>query len=115
MYRTRSDTSSGLRYTIAEASQGTSATGTAEGDIPSLDLHDQEHMADFTHHEFPTGVSWAPETMDINGRKDRRVMCVVAQDKKRYRIYHVDSHPDLDELESVGNDGSNDIMLEDES
>ena len=89
--------------------------GTSKGGTTSLNLQDQEHMAEFTRHVFPVGVSWAPETMDINGRKGRRVMCVVAQDKKRYRIYDVDSHPDLEELENVGDDGNDDVMLDDES
>ncbi len=42
-------------------------------------------------------------------------MCVVAQDKKRYRMYDVDSNPDLEEPEDRRDSGSDDIMLEDES
>ena len=114
-YRTKSDASGGLQYTAAEASPGKGVTGLTEADAPSLDLQDQEHMAGLTRHVFPGGDSWAPEKMDINGRKGRRVMCVVARDKKRYRIYDVDNYPDLEEPENIGDDGDDDVMLEDGS
>ena len=117
-YRKEPDASSSLLYVTAEAAQRKSVAGTAMGytDIAaSLNLQNPERMAEFTKHIFPTGVSWAPEKMDINGRTGRRVMCIVAQDKKRYRIYDVDRNPNLEEREGGKEDGNDDLMFEDES
>lgn len=117
-YRKELDASSGLLYVTAEASQGKSVAGIAKGypDIAaSLDLENSEHMPELTRHIFPAGVSWAPEKMDINGRKGRRVMCIVAQDKKSYRIYDVDRNPDLEEREGGRDHQNDDLMFEDES
>lgn len=42
-------------------------------------------------HTFPKGLSWTPERLEVNGRKGRRVVCVVAQDKIHYRIFDLDT------------------------
>lgn len=52
--------------------------------------------------------------MDINGRKGRRVICIVAQDKKRYRMYDVDSNPDVEEPEDGKDSEGDENMLEEE-
>ena len=59
--------------------------------IPSIDLADPEHLRTYTWLEFPPGVSWTPERMEVNGRKGRRVICIVAQDNFHYRVYDLDS------------------------
>ena len=117
-YQKKTDASSGLLYITAEGSQGNSVATSNEsytGATASLDLQDPERLAEHTRHIFPAGASWGPERMDVNGRKGRRVMCVVAQDKKRYRIYDVDSNPDLEEPQDITDDGGDDVILEDES
>ena len=101
-----------------QTAHGLGVADKAQGDTSiaaSLDVRDPEQMARLTRHIFPAGISWAPEKMDINGRKGRRVMCVVTQDKKRYRMYDVDSNPEVEEKEDGLDDGSDDIMLEEES
>ena len=48
-------------------------------------------------HTFPHGLEWAPEKIEINGRKGRRIVCVLAKDKINYRIYDIDSANEQDE------------------
>lgn len=112
-YRKNTDASSGLEYTT-QALEGKSVAESAKSVTASLNLQDTEQAAQHTRHTFPPGVSWAPEKMDINGRKGRRVICVVAQDKKRYRMYDVDSNPDVEEPEDGRDYGSDEEMLEGE-
>ena len=47
-------------------------------------------------HTFPQGPEWAPEKIEINGRKGRRIICVLAKDKINYRIYDIDSANETD-------------------
>jgi anaphase-promoting complex subunit 4 len=42
-------------------------------------------------------LEWAPERIEINGRKGRRIICVLAKDKTNYRIYDIDSVDEQDE------------------
>ena len=42
-------------------------------------------------HTFPAGPIWTPECIEINGRKGRRAVCVLAQDRLRYRVFDLDS------------------------
>ena len=46
--------------------------------------------------EFPAGVSWAPERIEVNGRKGRRVVCVFAQDRFHYRVYDLDGAAEVE-------------------
>lgn len=82
------------------------AKGTAEraNTIPSIDLADPEHLRTYTWLEFPSGVSWTPERMEVNGRKGRRVICIVAQDNFHYRVYDLDSATETQELDPEGSD-----------
>ena len=75
--------------------------------IPSIDLADPEHLRTYTWLEFPPGVSWTPERMEVNGRKGRRVLCIVAQDNFHYRVYDLDSATEPQEL---GPEGSDELM-----
>jgi anaphase-promoting complex subunit 4 len=49
-------------------------------------------------HTFPPGPEWAPEKLEINGRKGRRIVCVLAKDKKNYRVYDIEAADDFDEI-----------------
>jgi len=102
-----------LKYTT-QALQGKSVAESAKSLTASLNLQNSEQAAQHTRHTFPPGVSWAPEKMDINGRKGRRVICIVAQDKKRYRMYDVDSNPDVEEPEDGRDSEGDENMLEEE-
>ena len=76
--------------------------------VPTIDLSDPEQLRSYTWHEYPSGVSWAPERLEVNGTKGRRVICVLAQDRFHYRIYDLDSYPSLKDANS---DGSDEIMF----
>lgn len=62
------------------------------GNIPpgvnSYDLKESSHLL---RHTFPKGPTWTPERMEINGRKERRAVCVLAQDALHYRVFDLDS------------------------
>lgn len=54
-------------------------------------LSDPKEMEEHTWIEFGPGVSWTPQRIEINGRKGRRVACVLAEDGFHYRVYDVDN------------------------
>ena len=41
--------------------------------------------------EFDRGVSWTPQRLEVNGRKGRRAVCVLAEDLFHYRVYDLDA------------------------
>lgn len=51
----------------------------------------EKNVHHHVRHTFPQGLEWAPEKIEINGRKGRRIVCVLAKDKINYRIYDIDS------------------------
>ncbi|EOD47257.1 putative anaphase-promoting complex component cut20 apc4 protein [Neofusicoccum parvum UCRNP2] len=67
-------------------------TGTAPPDqirhIWSLDT--AEDWQPLVRHVFPASERFAPVKIDVNGRKDRRVVCVLGDDLKHYKIYDLD-------------------------
>ena len=75
-----------------------------------VDLADPKTCRVRTWLEFPEGISWAPESLVVNGRKGRRVIGVLAQDKLRYRIFDLDSSSDASNTEDAGTDGSDEAM-----
>lgn len=94
---------------MAKDHSGTKASdepGRIDG-MPSIDLSDRESLDARTWQELPAGVSWTPERMEINGRKGRRVICVLAQDHFHYRIYDLDSST---ETLATGTERSDEIM-----
>ena len=66
----------------------------------TVDLSDSDVASVYTWQECPDGVSWTPERMEINGRKGRRAICLLAQDRFRYRVYDLDSSLDIGEMMS---------------
>ncbi|KAF2143445.1 uncharacterized protein K452DRAFT_248016 [Aplosporella prunicola CBS 121167] len=54
------------------------------------DLSTPEARRPFVRHVFPAGERFTPLRIDVNGRKDRRVVCVVGDDLKHYKIYDLD-------------------------
>ncbi|EKG12239.1 hypothetical protein MPH_10646 [Macrophomina phaseolina MS6] len=49
-----------------------------------------ETWAPFVRHVFPASERFTPLKIDVNGRKDRRVVCVLSDDLKHYKIYDLD-------------------------
>jgi len=78
--------------------------------IPSVDLTRPEHLSAYTWQEVPTGVSWTPQRIEVNGRRGRRVICVVAEDGFHYRVYDLDSSPGIHEKEDSKTEGSDEFM-----
>lgn len=77
-------------------------------DAYSIDFSDHEQVKTHLWHEFPQGVCWTPDRIDVNGRKGRRVVCVFAQDKFHYRIYDLDGSNEVEEMQ----DGEDDNMMQ---
>ncbi|MCJ1284818.1 hypothetical protein MMC26_004155 [Xylographa opegraphella] len=78
------------------------------------DLSTQDAMKHYIQHTFPSGSSWTPERIEVNGRKGRRAVCVVAQDRTRYRIYDLDPPKAEDGLDGAGagsNEGTADYDI----
>ena len=80
-------------------------------DRSSIDLSCPDVASAYTWHEFPEGVSWAPERIEVNGRKSRRVVCVLAQDRFHYRVYDLDNSGGGEETQDVGVEGSDEVMF----
>lgn len=76
----------------------------------SIDLSTPETASAYTWLEFPEGALWTPERMEINGRKNRRVICVLAQDRVHYRVYDLDSSSGHEEAQDTKTEGSDEVM-----
>lgn len=93
-YRKKTISSEGLSYTRVSKTDDTNFQGGPEfyeAISPSIDFSQQENMDQFVQHRFPSGLAWTPERIEVNGRRGRRVICVVAKDETRYRIHDLDS------------------------
>ena len=55
------------------------------------ELWSDEDLRPFVRHTFAKGLSETPLKLEVNGRKGRRVVCVVFDDKIHYRIFDLDS------------------------
>lgn len=60
----------------------------------TFDFSDSDVVSAYTWLEYPEGVSWTPERMEINGRTGRRAICVLARDRFHYRVYGLDNETD---------------------
>ena len=80
------------------------------GDHLSIDLSAPDTASAYTWLEFPEGAFWTPERVEINGRKNRRVICVLAQDRVHYRVYDLDSSTGNDEAQNTRTEGSDEMM-----
>lgn len=111
-YREIADASGTLAYVaINENNVGHGMDG--NDDYSSIDLSCPDVASAFTWHEFPEGVSWAPERMEVNGRKGRRAICVLAQDRFHYRVYDLDSSGGSsagEEIQDVRTETSDEVM-----
>ncbi|KAL9011267.1 MAG: hypothetical protein Q9173_003875 [Seirophora scorigena] len=85
-YRPRDRFSSSLLYRAYRPQWEENSTETH-----SIDLRNPKEVAARTIHRFPAGKAWAPQRMEINGRKGRRILCLLAEDNLHYRQYAIDS------------------------
>ena len=92
-YKGRRDDKIGLEFMNIEAGHTRTNNGKSDRDhLSRLDLTNPLHYEACTWLQFPLGASWVPESIEVNGRKGRRVVCVLAQDRVHYRIFDLDSH-----------------------
>ena len=80
-------------------------------DHSSFHLPGPDVASELTWQEFPEGVSWTPEKMEVNGRKGRRAICVLAQDRFHYRVYDLDSPLGGDGVRETETEGSDELMF----
>lgn len=101
-YDQKSGAADGLRYVRApEFSEDGSEGGSENLSTASLNMNvlDSHVMGQFTQLSFPTDSTWMPKRIEINGRKGRQAICVLASDEKSYRIYDMENLREVDEPE----------------
>ena len=108
-YRKRSGSTSGVSY--ASISPKHNHTKSPE---TFTDLSTHDAMKHYIQHTFPTGPAWTPERIEVNGRKGRRAICVVAQDRMHYRIYDLDPPKADDGVDSGGAGDPNEATADDD-
>lgn len=94
-YRKRKKPTNGLTYSTAVELKESNISSKITSHV-SLSV--EENGSPHVRHTFPKGLEWAPEKIEINGRKGRRIICVLAKDKVNYRIYDIDSGREQGEI-----------------
>ena len=89
------------------------ADGVEEATTDEIHPFDPELLPHYLRHTFGKNSGFAPERLEVNGRKGRRVVCVLGQDRLHYKIFDLDSSAEEDSgneegEESAGNEGGND-------
>lgn len=64
--------------------------GAPPKDHQHLDLSTFEKIQPHIKHIFPSTERFTPIKMDVNGRQDRRVVCVIGEDRRHYKIFDLD-------------------------
>ncbi|KAI9847251.1 MAG: hypothetical protein M1830_007395, partial [Pleopsidium flavum] len=77
----------------------------AHDSVAGLNLSDLSLLAPYTRHTFPREGSFQPERLEVNGRKGRRVVCVLDQDKLHYRVFDLDSSADASHMNHEAEEG----------
>lgn len=112
-YRKQNFSSESLFYqkTALEMEGESSAQVSAATAALNLDISNKELLNQLLQHTFPEGPAWTPERLEINGRKSRRGVCVVAKDMVTYRVLDLDSrHEKMDESEEESKSGRNEMI-----
>lgn len=113
-YRKQTFSSESLFYQKADlkVDDGAGVPVRAAAAALNLDISDEKLLSQLQQHRFPEGAAWTPERIEINGRKSRRGICVVAKDRVTYRVFDLDSlHKNKDELENETNSGGSEMMF----
>ena len=79
----------------------------------NLDLSKGRTMKHYVKHTFPEGPTWTPERIEVNGRKGRRAVCVVAEDRIHYRILDIDTPIAEAEVGEEVENGASEMAMED--
>ncbi|KAI9766935.1 MAG: hypothetical protein M1840_006232 [Geoglossum simile] len=57
------------------------------------------NIGTYSRHHFPaTETGFVPERLEVNGRKGRRVVCVLGRDRLHYRVFDLDGGGDVGEV-----------------
>ena len=68
----------------------------------TLDLSDFSVLKQYIAHEFPSEArAWMPGSIEVNGRKGRRAICVMSKDRLSFSLYDLDSSHDKEEEEEA--------------
>jgi hypothetical protein len=94
------------QQTARKSSDINAAASTLELDPSAVEA------AHFVQHTFSMGPTWTPERIEINGRKGRRAICVLAQDRLRYRVYDLDSFTPEEGTSPAGGSDGDAVMTE---
>ncbi|KAK2787269.1 hypothetical protein FQN51_003429 [Onygenales sp. PD_10] len=92
-----------------------SPSSLAADQITQLYLAHPGQHAEFVQHTFPQEAGMEPVELQVNGRKGRRVVCVLYADGMRYSVFDIDSAGigDGDEEEVEGEmEGDDQLMVE---
>jgi anaphase-promoting complex subunit 4 len=54
----------------------------------------EENLVDYSRHHFSVDDGFTPEKIEVNGRKGRRVVCVLGADRLHYKMFDLDSAVD---------------------
>ena len=92
-FRENRDVPSRLRYTNTNRGSDTRSAFDPAPDSNDLDLSSAEAKRPYIRHSFDEALFKKPARLEVNGRKGRRVVCVVYDDKIRYRIFDLDNPP----------------------
>lgn len=75
---------------LTQQSPGEQGDHRSSAESGGVDLRDEKDVAARTVHTFPAGKAWMPQKLEINGRRGRRTICVLAQNKLQYRQLAID-------------------------
>ncbi|KAL8675570.1 MAG: hypothetical protein Q9168_000082 [Polycauliona sp. 1 TL-2023] len=109
-FRAGKDSKSDVRYEGMDLAGKMVPEKLDENDVgggPEIDLRKTRDMSVHAVHIFPPGTTWTPYRLEVNGRKGRRTICVVAEDRIHYRQFDLDSIDTARDLAPRG-DGNED-------
>ncbi|KAI9831026.1 MAG: hypothetical protein M1819_005264 [Sarea resinae] len=66
--------------------------GTDGPDMAEFNPFDPNLLPHYLRHTFADSSGFAPERLEVNGRKGRRVVCVLGQDLLHYKVFDLDSN-----------------------
>lgn len=64
--------------------------GRMSAERSGINLRNEKDVAALIVQTFPAGTAWMPQRLEINGRRGRRTICVLAENKLQYRQFAID-------------------------
>jgi anaphase-promoting complex subunit 4 len=82
--------------------------------VQQIDLEDASVRRQYVRHIFPRDPKRVPMKMDVNGRKGRRVVCILYEDRLHYSVFDLDSNAvdEADEAELADGQTRSDDEIE---